>query len=311
METCAVCGTNFKSPRGLANHYRAKHGLTGDQYHELTEGSKLEFVDFVVCPICGAKRRNLTKHLKFHNMTKEQFLILYPGQQMVCSLTTSKMSEAAKIEYQDRRDEMAHYGSIAITKYNKSDSKWSGENGSRLRKKLSEAMTSTLTRLWGMPDYRKRISEERSRRFLDKDYAERNSESLRRLWRNPEYIEKMKKRQCCMKDYGDGLRFRSSYEYRLARMLIDSGVSYQYEPFYIDYIFKGSARRYFPDFYIDKYNLVIEVKPKKFISEEVNLAKKDSVIAKGYNFMFVTEQELELAEGSSTIERVILEAIQG
>ena len=311
METCAVCGTEFKSPRGLANHYRAKHSLTGEQYHKLIEGPKEEFVDFVVCPICGVKRRNLTKHLKFHRLSKEQFLNLYPDQQMVCSSTISKMTEAAKIEYQDRRYEMARYGSIAITKYNKSESKWSGENGDRLRKKLSETMTSTLTRLWDTPEYKKHISEERSRRFLDKDYAERNSENLRRLWRNPEYVEKMKNRQCCMKDYGDGLHFRSSYEYRLARVLIDSGVDYQYEPFCIDYSFKGSDRRYFPDFYIEKYNLVIEVKPKKFISEEVNLAKKDSVIGKGYNFMFITEDELELAEGSSTIERVILEAIQG
>ena len=311
METCAVCNTVFNSPRGLANHYRAKHSLTGEQYRELCEGPKKEAIDFVVCPICGVRRKNLTKHLKFHKMSKEQFLSLYPDQKMVCDTTISKMVEAAKIEYQGRKEEMAHYGSIAITKYNKSADKWSGENGDRLREKISETMTSTLTRLWNTPEYREHISEERSSRFQNKEYAERNSENLKRIWKNPEYIEKMKKRQCCMKDYGNGFRFRSSYEYRLAKMLKEAGVDYQYEPFHVDYNFDGLERRYFPDFYIEKYNLVIEVKPRKFTSEKVNLAKRDSVMSKGYKFMFITEDELELAEGSSTIERVILEAIQG
>ena len=311
METCAVCSMNFNSPRGLANHYRAKHSLTGEQYKELSENPKTEAIDFVICPICGVKRKNLTKHLKFHKMSKEQFLSIYPDHQMVCDVTISKMVEAAKIEYQDRKEEMAHYGSVAITKYNKSSEKWSGENGDRLREKISKTMTSTLIRLWNTPEYREHISEERSSRFQNKEYAERNSENLKRSWKNPEYIEKMKKRQCCMKDYGNGFRFRSSYEYRLARMLKEAGVNYQYEPFYVDYSFKGLERRYFPDFYLEKYNLVIEVKPRKFISEEVNLAKRDSILSKGYNFMFITENELELAEGSSTIERVILEAIQG
>ena len=310
METCLVCKKSFNSARGLANHYLAKHHLSGKQYKQLLPDNEVESRDYVVCPICGVRRKNLTKHLKFHKMSKEQFLSLYSDQQMVCSGTLSKMIEAAKVEYQDRKEEMAHYGSLAITKYNKSTEKWSGENGQRLRERQSKLMSSTLHRLWKTEEYRKHISAERSRRYLDANYAKKNLENLKPWWINASKTPE-KKHRCFLKEYEPGMKFRSSYEYRLAKLLRNSNISYAYETLAFRYRFNESDKWYFPDFYIEQYNLVIEVKPYRFISEEINIAKKQSVCEAGYNFLFITEKELRLAESSSTIERVILEAIQG
>jgi len=54
------------------------------------------------------------------------------------------------------------------------------------------------------------------------------------------------------------------------------------------YEFDGKKRRYFPDIFIQKDNLVLEVKSSYTLNLDLekNLAKQQSVISSGYNFEF-------------------------
>lgn len=290
MIKCCVCGQEFSTARGLANHYRAKHKLTGDEYWKIAYpiDTRVESIDYVVCPICGAKRHNLTKHLRYHKLTKKEFLEKYPNYQMISERTRNLMVNAAKEEYKYRAEEMARYGSEAMKKYNSSPDKWNEE----LRMKSSKRLTNTLNRLWKDPNYIEAMRKERSERFND-----------------PEYAKKMQNTNSTLKEYEPGLKFRSSYEYRLAKKLIEANIPYKYEPFFIYYTYRGIKKKYFPDFYIPEYNLIIEVKPQFLVNDEMNVLKMKACIDKGYNFIFITEFHLSLIESSSTIERIIMKEI--
>jgi hypothetical protein len=93
---------------------------------------------------------------------------------------------------------------------------------------------------------------------------------------------------------------RSSYETRYVALLeADSEVlSFEYEPFTIDYRYGGITRCYTPDFlveYADRIELV-EVKPKRFLDIERNPAKfkaaEEHCIEEGLVFKVVTEDGL-------------------
>ena len=57
----------------------------------------------------------------------------------------------------------------------------------------------------------------------------------------------------------------------------------------IDYFFDGKNRKYFPDFFIKKLNLVIEIKSTYTYEceKDQNEAKKEATINNGFNFKFL------------------------
>lgn len=59
----------------------------------------------------------------------------------------------------------------------------------------------------------------------------------------------------------------------------------------IDYCFNGKYRKYFPDFFLTNYNLVIEVKCEyTYLSVlKKNLTKKKATKSLGYEFLFVID----------------------
>lgn len=63
----------------------------------------------------------------------------------------------------------------------------------------------------------------------------------------------------------------------------------------IEYEFEGSTKKYFPDFYIPSYNLIIEIKSKYWFEKrkDLNLAKMESCKNKGFNFIFIIDQNYE------------------
>ena len=61
----------------------------------------------------------------------------------------------------------------------------------------------------------------------------------------------------------------------------------------IDYIFENKNKKYFSDYYLPDYNLIIEIK-SNYIFEKFktqNLAKQQSCIELGYNFLFIINKD--------------------
>lgn len=91
----------------------------------------------------------------------------------------------------------------------------------------------------------------------------------------------------------NSLCMRSTWEVRLAKYLDESSVEWKYEEVIVPYELDGSIHKYFTDFYLPQYNLVLEVKPQCFVSATDVQAKKLACENLGYSFQFITERELE------------------
>jgi hypothetical protein len=90
---------------------------------------------------------------------------------------------------------------------------------------------------------------------------------------NPNSLNGSGYKQCLKGWYKDKrYTFRSSYELSALVQLLDDKREVEVEPFYVWYEYKGKPRRYFPDLLVDG-NLVVEIKPAKFVDTEINLLK--------------------------------------
>ena len=58
------------------------------------------------------------------------------------------------------------------------------------------------------------------------------------------------------------------------------------------YTLNDNQKIYYPDFYIPKYNLIIEIKSMYYynLHTEMNLAKQKACIEQGYNFIFIIDK---------------------
>ena len=65
---------------------------------------------------------------------------------------------------------------------------------------------------------------------------------------------------------------------------------------FINYRFDNKNKKYYPDFYISKYNLIIEIKSlytyNKYLDK--NISKKQACIELGYNFIFIINKDYSI-----------------
>lgn len=61
----------------------------------------------------------------------------------------------------------------------------------------------------------------------------------------------------------------------------------------IVYFFNEKNRHYFPDFYITKYNTIVEIKSTYYykLYLDKNIAKKEACLTNGYNFIFIIDKD--------------------
>lgn len=108
---------------------------------------------------------------------------------------------------------------------------------------------------------------------------------------NDEVFEKQLK-SCYCNLYFKKLKYRGLYELDFIKKYEYLDIS-NYKS--IDYVFGDKKRKYFPDFYYEEGNLIIEIKSdytyNKFL--EKNLAKQKACVDQGYNFIFVIEKDYD------------------
>jgi hypothetical protein len=95
--------------------------------------------------------------------------------------------------------------------------------------------------------------------------------------------------------YGDKVILRSSWEAEVAKLLDNLDLKWEYEPFYVKYFNteKKLMSNTLPDFYLPKYNLIIEVKGAsialKKTKDKIRWLKKT-----GYNVLLIGRKEIKL-----------------
>ena len=98
----------------------------------------------------------------------------------------------------------------------------------------------------------------------------------------------------------NGVKYRGTYELDFIKFCEKSGIKLS-NPSKILYDINGKYHYYFPDFYIEKYNLICEVKSNYYykICEDRNLKKMKSSLELGYNFLFILDKNY------SDLEKII------
>lgn len=276
MNKCLICGKSLPSKRGLANHIRT-HGITpsayNKQFEEELNSGLIEGKDFLVCPICNKKVGFLRSHLRrTHNLSYQEIDEL--SVKSSADNYHERMSSAIKLSWEDKdRDFIG--SKISETK----SSRWTPEDTKRLYEARLASGCYTA------------IGKKRNQHLVEKydsyeDYLKDISSRLSgkratRIFSEDSYRPVM---------------YRSSYEFKLSKLLNELGFEYKYESLWIDYYDpeRKKNRKYNPDFFIPSLNLVLEVKPLIFIDNEVVLAKKQAVLNEGYRFNFITENELNI-----------------
>lgn len=275
MFECKICGKEVKTKRGLCNHIHT-HNITSSDYIKKYEDFRCgeRDNDLVICPICDKYNfKNLLSHVTWkHKMTKEQFYERYPNYQV----TSDGFKKQCAI---------------------------GGHNGLISQQQNQEKWHESRRKAW-------KTWNERHPEIFDKFQNaawETASERLIKQWKDPTYREKKINQAKEQHKNGlteivvhrsgkvikhNGYNMRSSWEVKLAEIFEENNIEYLYEPFYVNYIVEEKTKKYYPDFYIEKLNLILEVKPKSLTTDDVVIKKMKASINANFDFQFITEDEL-------------------
>jgi len=265
-----------------------------------------ENIKYVVCKVCGKRGRVLTNHIAIkHNMTKKEYEDKYKSP-AVCYERTLIQVEKNK-ELNSKLSTDPHYVEL-MKKVRHENGKLpqviealqSGHRtyfkSDRGKAKNSEIMKASKKN----PEFeKKRLDGIKNSEFCRTSHSENMSKLCKERWKNAEWKSKHLKKMFdgSRKQYtdvnGNTVYFRSSYELKIHNYLTESSIEYEYESIHIKYISTDEKEHtYTPDFYLPKYNTILEAKPQKFVSNKVNQIKKSVSIQCGYKFYFVTENQL-------------------
>jgi len=108
-----------------------------------------------------------------------------------------------------------------------------------------------------------------------------------------EFFEKQQKNSKKINYYNDKLYYQSSYEkHFLDYMNNINMLDYVERGFCVDFIFENKTRKHFPDFYISKYNLIVEIKSDYYYNKylDKNISKMNACIEIGYNYLYIVNK---------------------
>lgn len=84
---------------------------------------------------------------------------------------------------------------------------------------------------------------------------------------------------------------RSSYQKKVAQFLDQQQIEYQVQGLRLSYLYNGFNHTYLPDFYLPKYNLIIQTKSDYFINTDEKLNEKIfSVKQNNYKFLLINDE---------------------
>ena len=226
--------------------------------------------DFVICPICNKSFKQITMtHLKVHNYTnKEDFINEYPNTQLV-SKSYYEFNHKLRHDILVKRNKSENQRRIASE-----HCKRLNQDSDRQRAKQKKMFSNPANRVKQIESTRKMLKE----RFLDPNYILNHITYGKRI---PYKIND-----------NFTLTLRSFMECRFTKFLLLNNIDFEYEKLSFSYEYEGKIHQYIPDFYLPKYNLIIEVKPLKRQTDSLVILKKNSVPST-YNYMFVSSEDLD------------------
>ena len=168
-----------------------------------------------------------------------------------------------------------------------------------ISKKTKEAMKN--------PNIGQKIIRSNKSRVFTDEQRKRRSIISRRLWNNPEYAAKCSNPKFGNKPIYNNIKFMSDTEMMFAKELDKLSLKYVYQPCHIKYLnfIDNKYHNYYPDFYIPKYNLYLEVKYNKNYTYDSRLQFKLDGMKK-LNLVCILVDRKDLSNLLSIIENVAI-----
>lgn len=222
--------------------------------------------DRVTCPICNKAFKMINhSHIEMHGLTTEEFRMKYPNQPLCCKDTYKTLTTI---------------GRQALVDFNKSEK--------------SRSMASTRCKILNQDTIRQRNKQKAmiqkmhyEERDAYRESREHAIQGLSRRLRGTRNLYKLKS--------GEVLNLDSFLEGRIAKLFEVNDIEFIHEAFTVSYIDPNTkkTRLYYPDFYLPKYNLVVEGKAHTKLDDIVVLAKAEATKQQGYKYMFITELDMD------------------
>lgn len=237
----------------------------------------------LTCPICGRSGlQSLTAHItRGHKIPKEQFIKDYPNCKLITDKISNNCSKAYYAGFGKYMDDHEFLSSIAkrAAKTRKPKQKEINRKVVETRRKNNSYHTDLVNRWENNSEYRElRIQQVKNQ----------HKQGLTDI-----IVAKSGKKRYDITLGDITYSMRSTWETKFAKFLFNNDIDFKFEPFTINYYYNDKLKKYYPDFYIEKYNLVVEVKPSSLTIDNRVQAKRNACINLGYKFMFITEKEID------------------
>ena len=111
---------------------------------------------------------------------------------------------------------------------------------------------------------------------------------------NIESFNKQRKSAFQIKKYNETLYYQGTYELDFLNYINNKNmIDLIEQDIVIDYVYNKKNKKYYPDFFIKKYNLIIEIKSRYIYYKELekNIAKINKCLADGYNFILIIDKK--------------------
>jgi hypothetical protein len=250
----------------------------------------IENIDYIECKICGLKRTYLNpKHLKNrHNLTKEEYLKLFPDAKLMSDYKKELQSKIAigNISTKGRKLSQDHKNKISISQLDNNSFAGKTHKVSSMLK-AKDSREKTLLEKYGVdnpmkiPEVADRVSENAAKGIIRGKYHKQG------------YFYSIKNNKTFL--------YRSSWEEIYLNILefSDDVIKYDMEPFIIKYEFEGHIRNYVPDFIInDRY--IQEIKPKYKLEFPKTIAKIEAgykfAEENGYSYEVISDDQMRTFE---------------
>lgn len=309
---CKICNQEIKDLRALSTHIQFKHENKSQEYYDSymmkeKEGS---------CKVCG----NPTKYTGFQK-----------GYSTYCSKPCMKLdySERKRLDNpmskqsakdNQRKTNQERYGvnstmqlkAVLDKRVESNMEKYGVENIIQIKEvmdKANKSRSETCMKEHGVPHYfmvpevQKKIENTCIKKYgsktvLSSKYGIKKSKEtcfkkygVEYPTQNKEIFEKAQKSSGHAHQFNKNLYYRGSYELDFlekyyGKFEIKQGLIF-------DYHFNSKDRKYFSDFYLPEFNLIVEIKNSYAAQKykEIINAKKEAVLASNYNFIMVLNKD--------------------
>jgi len=300
MTNCKICNLDFSSNHKLTSHIRNKHFLSKKEYYDKYLKKENEGICLVCKNITTFRGNKYLKHcsIECYNISeskKEQNIKLSQtrkGIKQTKETINKRIANTDQIKKEQKRKLtcIENYGVNNPTKIKE----FSEKIGNALRGKKSPRKDE---------NHQRKIIESKIRNNTIKHTENTKQKikiSVRKLYSSddPPVTISRSNSKIHKTGYIGGFYYRSSYEYRFLEYCLDNNIELvcaENKKYRIPYVLENERHWYYPDFYLPKYDILIEVKPTNMLKIDKNMIKITEA-AKFYSIIIVDEEVLEEIE---------------